>query len=164
MTIHKSMGETIGKIVTKNDSVERDYNLWEREQLYVLVSRVQRLSDLTFIGTKENTLDAIKSLIKKNLWDLYTEELVKTACNQSPAVFKVSKFSPFRPQNLEIPNEAVGFVFILVSIKDVSSLCLSAKLLFYVDGFLRKIQDKALFAHFSTSTPLGYTCLRHWFQ
>ena len=55
MTIHKSMGETIGKIVTKIDSVERDYNLWEREQLYVLVSRVHRLSDLTFIGKKEHS-------------------------------------------------------------------------------------------------------------
>ena len=122
MTIHKAMGETIGKIVTRIDCIEREYNLWEKEQLYVLASRVQRLSDLTFIGSKQNTLNAIKCLlIKKNQWDKYTEQLVNTASNQTPAVFDVAKFSPFRPQKLEIPNEAVGFVYLLVSIKDVTS-------------------------------------------
>ena len=31
MTIHKSMGETSGKMVTKTYCVEREYNIWEKE-------------------------------------------------------------------------------------------------------------------------------------
>ena len=83
MTIQKAMGETIGKIVTKIDCFERAYSLGEKEQLYVLVSRVQHLKDLTFIGDKESTLLSLSQLLgRRTQWDDYMEQLVNTSCNR----------------------------------------------------------------------------------
>ena len=77
------MGETIGKIVTKIDCFERAYSLGEKEQLYVLVSRVQHLKDLTFIGDKESTLLSLSQLLgRRTQWDDYMEQLVNTSCNR----------------------------------------------------------------------------------
>ena len=121
MTIHKAMGETIGKIVTKIDCFEREYCLWEKEQLYVLVSRVQNLNDLTFLGDKETTITSIKRLLGQTAqWDEYTEKLVETACNQAPVVFDLANTCPFRPRKVDIPPGDVGFVYLLVSTKDIS--------------------------------------------
>ena len=121
MTVHKSMGETIGKVVTRIDCFDRAYCLWEKEQLYVLVSRVQNLKDLTFLGDRETTLTSIKRLLGQTAqWDEYTEKLVETACNQETVVFDLAKTSPFKPRKVEVPNGDVGFVYLLVSTKDVS--------------------------------------------
>ena len=115
------MGETIGKVVTRIDCFDRAYCLWEKEQMYVLVSRVQNLKDLTFLGDKETTLTSIKRLLGQTAqWDQYTEKLVETACNQETVVFDLAKTSPFKPRKVEVPNGDVGFVYLLVSTKDVS--------------------------------------------
>ena len=52
MKIHNAMGETICEIVTEIDCFERALNLWEEEQLHVLVSRVNNLRDLTYRGDR----------------------------------------------------------------------------------------------------------------
>ena len=120
MTIHKAMGETIGKVVTKIDCFEAEYCLWEKEQLYVLVSRVQNLKDLTFVGDRETTIITIKRLLGQTAqWDEYTEKLVQTACNQAPVVFDIANTS-FKPRKVDIPPGDVGFVYLLVSTKDIS--------------------------------------------
>jgi len=122
MTIHKAMGETIGKIITKIDCFEREYCLWEREQLYVLVSRVQNLGDITFLGDKHVTLEAIRRLLKQSSqWDEFTERLVNTASNQPSSSLNLANLSPFTPRKIELPPGEVGFVYLLVSTKDVTS-------------------------------------------
>ena len=122
MTIHKAMGETIGKIITKIDCFEREYCLWEREQLYVLVSRVQNLGDITFLGDKHVTLEAIRRLLtQSSQWDEFTERLVNTASNQPSSSFNLANLSPFTPRKIELPPGEVGFVYLLVSTKDVTS-------------------------------------------
>ena len=122
MTIHKAMGETIGKIITKIDCFEREYCLWEREQLYVLVSRVQNLGDITFLGDKHVTLEAIRRLLKQSSqWDEFTERLVNTASNQPSTSLNLANLSPFTPRKIELPPGEVGFVYLLVSTKDATS-------------------------------------------
>ena len=99
MTIHKAIGATIGKVVRKIDCFEREYCLWEKEQLYVLVSRVQNLNDLTFVGDKETTLITNKRLLRQTAqWDENTDKLVETACNQAPVVFDLASTCPFKPR------------------------------------------------------------------
>ena len=116
MTIHKSMGETIGKVVTRINCQQRDYSLWQREQLYVLVSRVRRLEDITFIGEKSITLSSIAQLLRKrNQWDQYTAELVNTSCNSVAVTLDLSKLSIFRPRKIIIPESTCGYVYIIVS-------------------------------------------------
>ena len=122
MTIHKSMGETIGKVVTRINSQQRDYCLWQREQLYVLVSRVRRLEDITFIGDKSITLSSIAQLLRKrNQWDQYTAELVNTSCNSVAVTLDLSKLSIFRPRKIIIPQCTFGYVYIIVSTRAINT-------------------------------------------
>ena len=53
ITIHKAMGETIGKVITKISSSQREYCFWQREQLYVIVSRVRKLKILRLLVIKK---------------------------------------------------------------------------------------------------------------
>ena len=45
MTVHKCMGGELPKLLTRISLVDSEYCLWEGSQLYVLFSRVHRLSD-----------------------------------------------------------------------------------------------------------------------
>ena len=122
MTIHKAMGETIGKVVTKINFNEKEYCLWQREQLYVIVSRVHRLEDITFIGNKEETLESISLLLSSgNQWDEYTTSLVNTACNCSDFSFDLTKLSIYRPMKISLPDRCCGFLYVIVSTKIVNT-------------------------------------------
>ena len=122
MTIHKAMGETIGKVVTKINFNEREYCLWQREQLYVIVSRVHRLEDITFIGNKDETLESISLLLStSNQWDEYTTTLINTASNCQDFNFDLNKLSIYRPMKISLPDTCCGFVYIIVSTKVVNT-------------------------------------------
>ena len=122
MTIHRAMGETIGESVTKIDCSEREYCLWKRGELYVLVSRKQHLGDITFLGEKTATLESIgKVLTQTSQWDEFTETLVRTSANQGDALFDLARVSPFRPRKIELPPGEIGFVYLLESTKDAMS-------------------------------------------
>ena len=165
MTIHKAMGETIGKIVTKIDCVDRAYNLWEKEQLYVLVSRVQNLKDITFLGDKNTTLLSIKNLLgKSSQWDDYTERLVRTASNQDNAVFDMAALSPFRPRKIELPVGEVGFVYLLVSTRDISACYVGE-----ISNLRRRLLEHnsgkgAFFTNQSHLRPWGVMCFATGFS
>ena len=80
MIIQKAMGETIGKVVTRISFSEKQYCLWQREQLYVIVSLVRKREDITFVGEASETLSAIRELLnKKNQWDEYCQRIVDTS-------------------------------------------------------------------------------------
>ena len=72
MTGHKAMGETICKVVTKLSTSQREYCLWQREHLYVIVSRVRKLEHITFVGDKEETLSSIRTLLLKKISGVHT--------------------------------------------------------------------------------------------
>ena len=109
MTIHKAMGETIGRVVTKISSVEREYCPWQRKQIYVIVSRVRCLSYITFLGNKTTTLSSIKTLLQKgNQWDTYTETIVDASSNCPQHVVNLVRYCPFRPNKLKFQRKAMG--------------------------------------------------------
>ena len=90
--------------------------------MYVLVSRVQNLGDITFLGDKHVTLEAIRRLLKQSSqWDEFTERLVNTASNQPSTSLNLANLSPFTPRKIELPPGEVGFVYLLVSTKDATS-------------------------------------------
>jgi len=51
-TCHKLMGDTFGRIATQVSVTEKKYNLWMASQLYVILSRVHQLKNVTFVGEK----------------------------------------------------------------------------------------------------------------
>ena len=52
LTIHKLMGDTFGNLTTQISFTESKYNLWMASQLYVIMSRVKKLQNITFVGPK----------------------------------------------------------------------------------------------------------------
>ena len=64
-TIHKTMGETLPTAATQIVGTQ-EFSLWLPEQLYVVMSRVRSLADITFVGSKQSNEGAILSLLSKN--------------------------------------------------------------------------------------------------
>ena len=118
MTVHKSMGGTLPRLVTRVSLTESEFVLWERAQVYVIFSRVRRLSDITFIGDKQQTIDAILSLLQRaSPWDEYVEQFLSTASNRDSVYFPAHQLSSFRPISAVIPTRSCGFVYALISTK-----------------------------------------------
>ena len=116
-TIHKTMGETLAGVITKVSSVESKYTLWEKEQIYVLVSRVKHLSHVTFVGDKEETLKTLKTiLLIRTQWSTYVDHFLGQITQKAdfPQVFDLNE-TQFVPYTIEIPRHSVGYVYMLVS-------------------------------------------------
>ena len=54
-TIHRVMGDTISSIVTCVNDMDIEYNLWDKEQAIVLLSRTSFCKDITFVGDRNVT-------------------------------------------------------------------------------------------------------------
>ena len=52
LTVHKLMGDTFYKLATQVSVTEQKFTLWMGSQLYVILSRVKDLSNITFVGQK----------------------------------------------------------------------------------------------------------------
>ena len=64
MTVHKLMGDTFDKLATSISATDSSYALWMTSQVFVIVSRVKQLKNLTFVGDKSATLRAIRSIFE----------------------------------------------------------------------------------------------------
>ena len=119
-TIHKCLGDTFPKIVSKVSLNESSYKIWEKEQLLVLLSRVSKLEDITFIGTESDLLATLTAVIQKeSCWSHFINSLLLTLA--SPTTTHTSTFNVlttnFQPWNIVLPDDNTGFVYILVSTK-----------------------------------------------
>ena len=116
-TIHKTMGETLPGVITKISKSDKKYALWEKEQVYVLLSRVKHLSHVTFVGCKVETLVAIKNiLLIRSQWSNYIDHFLSEVIQKKvfPQVFDLKRTN-FVPYTIEIPRHAVGYVYLLIS-------------------------------------------------
>ena len=52
LTVHKLMGDTFFKLATQVSVTEQKFTLWMASQLYVILSRVKDLCNITFVGQK----------------------------------------------------------------------------------------------------------------
>ena len=52
LTCHKLMGDTFAKIATQLSASDKNYCLWMASQLYVIISRVNELQNVVFVGPK----------------------------------------------------------------------------------------------------------------
>ena len=108
------MGETLPKVATQIVG-SKHFSLWLAEQLYVVASRVRQLSDITFVGGKEETELAIKALLlKQSQWSLLTNEIMRSLSPQNVTVVQ-SRVHPFPPVAVPCADVATGFCYILQS-------------------------------------------------
>ena len=124
-TIHKCLGDTFPKIVTKISSTDSDYKLWEKEQLLVLLSRVSKLEEITFIGEKADIEATLCTIIQKqNCWSEFIENfltrLTPSSNPNSTASLNLTT-TCFSPWNTVLPADETGFVYLLTSTKIASA-------------------------------------------
>ena len=120
-TIHKCLGDTFPKIVTKVSSTDKNYKIWEKEQLLVLLSRVSRLDDLTFVGTAEDLERTLIEVIQRqSCWcdfiSNFLSQMTQPASTNQPTTMNLLT-SNFMPWNVVLPSDDTGFVYILLSTK-----------------------------------------------
>ena len=125
MTSHKLMGDTFDKLATSISATDSSYALWMTSQVFVIVSRVKQLKNLTFVGDKSATLNAIKALFEQR--DLREERMFglldtirHNRRSASVQAINISRMS-FIPFNKNIPSTPFGFVYLLVSVNPKSS-------------------------------------------
>jgi DNA polymerase III delta prime subunit len=122
-TIHSAIGHTVLKLATE---LGAENNLWERAMVVVLISRVKRASDLIFVGDKKANIDAlIEGLQARNQYDDYMENIVRVLSGEAGHMEPLSlNLHPFRYKDITLPQDRSGVVYMLVSLRDTSSMYL----------------------------------------
>ena len=122
LTVHKLMGNTFASLATSISSTESMYSLWLTSQIYVIVSRVRRLSSLHFVGTASQLINAIaKVLGTKHLHEESIYQFMSKLKNQDKSpVVTVVPCTMYLRHHFEVPATENGFIFVLVSLADTS--------------------------------------------
>jgi hypothetical protein len=118
-TIHRIQGETVPLLATQLCDSQREYRLWQKEQLAVLISRVKNCRDIIFVGNQSDAFEAIRRvLVKSSKWDLLVDQYLAALDVMSrPLVRQIRlELHPFLPVYRELPTAACGYVYLLASI------------------------------------------------
>ena len=116
----KCIGDTFPKII-KICPTETHFNIWEKEQLLVLLSQVCYFQAITFIGNERDLHSTLVSITQQeSCWTDYINNLITTLAaapsTQSSPVINVLTTNYF-PWNIVLPGGETGFVYLLVSTK-----------------------------------------------
>ena len=126
-TIHGAQGETLPQMATEIRLSDPDFNLWDKGQLIVILTRTKKAQDTIFVGNKRDTIRALKKiLLSRTQWTDYIENVLRIiTVNNIDSVhshFRTMNQNdyPFRINDLSLPSTRTGFVYFLISVKDYS--------------------------------------------
>jgi predicted GIY-YIG superfamily endonuclease len=123
---HRVMGCTAqGGIATQLSIVTKEFRMWDLGQLIVLLSRVTNIKMITFVGSKEDNLNAVEEIMTKEgkFTQAINERLIALDVLTSPPQRIITdQANPFIPIRREIPNATGGYVYLLVCIHE-PNLC-----------------------------------------
>ena len=131
-TIHAVMGQTCSALVSRVSLDDPMYQLWEREQVIVLLSRTCYGKDIIFQGDPVSTAEALYAVLQKTsqfaeyISHLLDNLVLRTSADQAtlggfPDLHHVhvpaidNSIHPFRAKDVPIPTDTTGYVYILVS-------------------------------------------------
>ena len=64
-------------MATKISAADPNFNVWDRGQMIVLLTRTRRAKDTIFVGYKRDTLDALKQLLlTRTQWSEYVDKVL----------------------------------------------------------------------------------------
>ncbi|KAF4678059.1 hypothetical protein FOZ60_017020, partial [Perkinsus olseni] len=120
-TVHKCLGSTMAGVACKLSVAETPYRFWEKAQLYVLLSRVKRLQDVTLVGPLEDVMNAVAEVsTRRGQYDAYLYHMLHVLGDTStmPLAQPLDmSLLPYRPVDLELPDASTGFVYWLMSLR-----------------------------------------------
>jgi hypothetical protein len=130
MTIHKALGRTCKAIAVRISQQDRRYQLWETEQVVVVLSRTKRFQDIFWVGDEDrskeeiidDTMEGIRMVLNKNdpttffVTELlnHFDEVNRSRILAAPLV--PARQKPFPRTDLLPP---VGFCYLLVNIRNL---------------------------------------------
>ena len=125
-TIHYAMGDTLPSLVTTFSNIDKNYSMWDKGQLLVIISRTKNSKDTIFVGDKEDTLNAMVTILKtRTQWTDHMENILNVVTINSETdernidrsgVMDHSGF-PFRTTDISIPTDCSGYVYMLISLR-----------------------------------------------
>ena len=126
-TIHSIMGDTLPSIATTISDKDRNFSVWDKGQLLVIISRTKLAEDTIFVGDKESTLNAMVSiLLVRTQWTDYMETILRVITtnyeeenNDSAPVRATMTHSsfPYRMNDVFLPTDCSGYVYMLISLR-----------------------------------------------
>ena len=122
-TIHAAMGDTLNSMATSISTKDSNFELWDKGQLVVLISRTKHAKDSIFVGPKQDTLDAFKQLIlQRNQWTDYIEDVLRLVtindCDDTTTDQILTQTSfPYRIADVVLPQCNTGYVYMLISLR-----------------------------------------------
>jgi hypothetical protein len=124
-TIHSAMGDTYNIMAISVSDFEKQYSLWDRCQLIVILSRTRLMKNTIFVGQKQETIRALKRLLThRSQWSEYIDKVldITTIHNESNTGEEVTSNLtldqtnfPFRICDTSLPQDQTGYVYFLVS-------------------------------------------------
>ena len=122
MTVHAAQGDTLPMIVTRLSATDKNFAMWDKGQLVVILSRTKRAKDSIFVGPKQETLNAFRQLaLSKTSWSDYMEKVLEiitintNSSNESRVI--TAETYPFKIKNMILPQCNTGFVYMLMSLR-----------------------------------------------
>ena len=127
-TIHSIMGDTLPSLATTFSNSNRDYGMWDKGQLLVIISRTKLAENTIFVGEKSDTLDALESILKnRTQWTDHMENILQVVTinheenenqrnNLQRGEMDHSSF-PYQPSQVSLPTDASGYVYMLISLR-----------------------------------------------
>ena len=116
-TVHRAIGDTCPRIATQMSVQNHKFRLWEKEQMLVVLSRVQSLDYILFVTQCPNdtVLFMIKLLQQKSPWSKQIDRIVTTLdVTSRDARALVPDLDQEHP--MQLPDTSNGFVYMLVSV------------------------------------------------
>ena len=121
------MGDTLQYMATQISSNDPNFNLWDKGQLVVILSRTKLARNSIFVGPKNETLNAlIELLMKKTQWSDYIEEVLSlVTINNSETFQQLERRNssmnqnafPFQICDITLPVVSSGYVYMLISLR-----------------------------------------------
>ena len=109
--------------ITKSDP---DFNIWDKGQLIVILTRTKKAKDTIFVGNKQETLDALKSILPSRIqWIDYIEHVLNVVTVNEDLNTRRNEIQtmnqndyPFLICDISLPSTWTGFIYFLISVKD----------------------------------------------
>ena len=121
-TMHGLQGKTLSSVATKLDT---PFDIWERGQVIVFISRVEHGKDTHFIGDKQMTIQCLMNALRtKTQFDDYVEHIIVQMMHKDNSntahdfMINVVQHHPFRPIDTQLPGKGFWVSYIAFSLKE----------------------------------------------
>ena len=181
-TIHSAMGDTYESMATMISTTDKNFSLWDKGQLIVIISRTRDPSRTVFVGNKAETLDAFRQLLlKRTQWTDFMEHILDVitinSCEGEARITAVPEEYPFQISAIELPQCQTGFVYMLSSLRRRdytyigTSNCIRTRIVEHNSGYgsrstedyrLRPFAMMAYICGFGCDRPLMYSIEAKW--